>query len=100
MNAELYDKGIKTICAGNACREGQISHCILFDINKEACCTKPFYSGDIDPVPIVEQWLAERQPKPLPELPVKLKSGITYGDMVTRINAIIDYLTAREEKEE
>lgn len=159
MDAELYNKGLKTICAGNgySCRGGQIGYCILFDINKEACCTKPFYNGDIDPVPIVAQWLAEHpeeeitkmkstgiirriddlgrivipkeirrtmeiqeddpleigivgnevrltkytsETKPLPELPGKLNPlYFNYAEVNGKINAIIDYLKAREKNE-
>ena len=93
MDAELFSKGLKMICS----RHNPCGSCPLY--NGE-CCVQPYYQGIINPVPIVEQWLAERQPKPLPELPPKIYSEqlITLATLGNKINAVIDYLESRAEK--
>lgn len=58
------------------------------------------YRGNKNPIHIVAKWLADHpEPKPLPDLPEKLYSEqlITLATLGNKINAIIDYLAARED---
>lgn len=90
MDAKTYVKTVKRICAAQShlsCKDCPMIEC-------SGCCG----GTDIDPIPIVEQWLADHpEPVPLPGLPEKINPiYLNHVETNDTINAIIDYLKARE----
>ena len=58
---------------------------------------RPSYDGDLNPVSIIEKWLKDHpEEPPKPELPEKLNRSMSYPEIDNAINAIIDYLAAKE----
>ena len=64
-----------------------------FHYSGAGCIVDPSYEGSIDPIAVAET-IKKRDEKP--QLPEKLKIGFTDSDEMDTINAIIDYLQARE----